>query len=291
MKNQLILLGAAALMLSACDLLSNPDTPHVVRLADPPHKAEAVKYVISEEKPIKTIELTESGEYIVEQTESFDTPGTPEDEVITGTYGVDPTAFKLEGFGEMKVAPHTRADADDEFDITITIKSGKVYKLLARRYKSRFSGDFADNLCRTWKPKETLLQVMGGEVPTDLGVGCLYKDGCNIPVIVEDLKERGISITEDLSAYKVKTLTLTKNGTIKIEFEGAKPYYGEWNPDLQTGNFTYEFQASKGNSIINGSGSGNVSFNKNDELVFLIQGVINADKKYAAKTTITFVAL
>lgn len=286
--HRILLAGMAVALLAACDQLSNPDTPHVVTLPDPAFKGVAEKYVIYGAVPFKTIELTESGDYIAVQTEKFDQPGEKLDKTHVGTYTGSDHKFFLKGLGEL-VVNETRAATE----LILTLDDGTVIRMLANVEEDSLTGSFADNLCRTWKPKETLIQVMGDEVATSLGVGRVFP-GCDPSAIVAYLRENDMKIEDDLSGYKVETISLTAKGTVKIVFAGAEPFIGEWEPDLATGELSYNFGDDNTYEVISeyGTGKGSLSFNDKDELVIILDAVITAtDKKYAAKVTLTLQAV
>ena len=119
--HRILLAGMAVALLAACDQLSNPDTPHVVTLPDPAFKGVAEKYVIYGAVPFKTIELTESGDYIAVQTEKFDQPGEKLDKTHVGTYTGSDHKFFLKGLGEL-VVNETRAATE----LILTLDDGTV---------------------------------------------------------------------------------------------------------------------------------------------------------------------
>lgn len=279
-----IFAAAALVILAACNQ-TGADKTHSVSLPEPSHKEDAAKLMIEGERPFRSIELTESGTYIAEQTTALDGSGKPEESTKVGTFSGEKGHYKLAGLGDLAVIS-TRAD----FELNLTLPDGTVIRMQADAYgKEPLSGELAASLCRTWIPRETLIQVMGNEVPTSLGVGRVF-EGCDLPGIAKYLKDSGIAITETMQGYTVKTINLTAEGTICITFDAADPYVGEWNPDMLTGQFTYQFEGDSGNALINAVGSGALSFTDADELLFVLDAKIQADKVYAAKSTITLVA-
>ena len=286
--HRILFAGVVAALFASCDL-SNPDTPHVVTLPTPEFKGVAEKYMIEGAVPFKSLELTEAGEYIAQQTEKPGQPGQKEEKTLTGTYTGSDHHFLLKDLGDLQII-----NARAATELILTLPDGTVIRMLANVDHDTLTGSFADNLCRTWKPKETLIQVMGDELPTSLGVGRVFP-GCDPGAIAEYLKENGLEITEDLSPYKVKTITLTAKGTVKIVFEGVEPFVGEWDPDLATGEVTYECGDDYNTyEVISeyGTGKGSLSFNNKDELLLVLDAVITTkSKKYAAKLTLTLEAV
>lgn len=285
---RILLAGIAVALFASCEL-SNPDTPHVVSLPDPPFKGVAEKFMIQGQIPFKSLELTESGDYIALQTEIPGHPGEKIEKTLTGSYTGSDNHFNLKGLGDLKIID-TRAATE----LVLTLEDGTVIRMIADMDGDTLTGTFADNLCRTWKPKETLIQVMGDEVPTSLGVGRVFP-GCDPAVVAAYLKDNGLEVTEDFSGYKVLTISLTAKGTIKVVFEGVEPFVGEWDPNLATGDFSYDFdEEDYSYEVISeyGTGKGSLSFTSKDELLFVLDAVIvTTEKKYAAKLTLTLEAV
>lgn len=152
----LALVAATAAMapLSSCSSDDNDDNNNGGGNTElPKYAALAAQYIIDDEQAaVRSIELTESGRYLVEMSPSYS--GAPkraagdDNGMYYGTYttGEDNMTFTLEGFGTLKL--------NDDGTITITQdKSGRTWKYRVTITKSKNLSSVELRLCRTWTVK------------------------------------------------------------------------------------------------------------------------------------------
>lgn len=184
----LALLAATVAMapLSSCSSDDNDDNNNGGNTELPKYAALAAQYIIDDEQAaVKSIELTESGRYLVEMNRSYS--GAPkraagnDNGMYYGTYtaSADHLTFTLEGFGTMKV--------NDNGTVTITSdKTGGTATWKATAKKGELQASKGKGLCRTWTVKTIRMYAkVGNRTGFDVTANSL-------PELYLKLKEKGI---------------------------------------------------------------------------------------------------
>ena len=261
-KVLLFFVAAAALVLSAsCN--KGGDNKEVV-LPAAKFSAEAKKLELdlksNKNSGIKSIELTESGRYIVCEQDFETNPlavkavAEPNYRYKHGTYKVkDVNVYELTGYATITINGDEKGG---QIDIHINGESAPIsvtYKV-ADKYPAN---DFYTTIARAWNVDKTDISVkFDGKA-----VG-FVKDGCNIPAILKELEQKAnVDLKdEDFAGYEVSEINFTMSQTIEIAFTGKDPVAGPITI-FQDGKVSYKLQGSNGVEILSGSATGEFNLN------------------------------
>lgn len=165
----MLALVVAVSFASCSDDDDDEKTNQATNIETPAYESVSALYQItSENSNIKSIELTESGEYIIITNSSstaakraslqkknkkwFIGKALPktrasEDNIIYGKYTkISDTEFNLEGWGTITIT----GSADNAVSIVVTPTNGEAYTLTAARKTQNASSTLTTQLCRTW---------------------------------------------------------------------------------------------------------------------------------------------
>lgn len=236
-------------------------------------KAEApvLKSVTDEEFAMTTLELTESGNYVIEITPTDEETTDGKSDFLFGTYDkLDATdkdaTYKLENFGELTVI----SKKDGKVSAVLTVNENAITSSGAKKMRKApsvfdFTGSIVvgqnasasvrfGNLCRTWSIQKTELTVkVDGKL-----VPAYHRPGFNLHEIIETLNRYDIEVKETSEYLKnpnkyVTGLMLTAAGSYIITYADGSCDYGTYNLNLSTNDFTYSWKdSSMGTSFENG---------------------------------------
>lgn len=269
MKKHLILLSALLLMmplaLASCssDDDNNSAALQPVTLTSPEHKDDAVKMNFTEEtivenKIIKSIELTESGKFLVTyslagaKTRSSETPL-----YLMGEYVKNGASITLSGFGTIEV----NGEQGPSAAVTIKVGDSEV-NVPATLTKNQAEQPMDIYLCRTWTVEKTRLLIGAASVQQDF-------NGCNIYEVVEFVKSKGMAISDKFSSQKVvRGVTFTSANTFLVNYADNSYDVGTWSwnggvptAELQAGDITYSWNGEDmGNSLMKSNSQASVAF-------------------------------
>ena len=238
---------------SSCS--SSDDNDGEGQLDTPQYAADAAKYEITDESSeVKSIELTESGQYIVIMNNAgrnskqavglHKIPATltraPSEYVgmYYGNYTKDANGYYiLEDFGTVRI---NKDDNGSVASVTIhSNKSGNEWTCPARLYpKTNENNPLTDKICRTWNFKSVRYCVkLNGKTYLDY-TASNYKDlAIKIKEWVKSLPDEEDGWTdedeqeynqmiEQADAYKLKQFIFSKSGTILIKRDGTESLGG-----------------------------------------------------------------
>ena len=264
----LSLICVASLTFISCGDDNNGGGSEVVaNLPTPIYQDEAKKIKItSDDSRIKSIEMTEAGDYIIEWKEAAprNVRGVKyADSNSTFTFGkftIEGDLYKLAGFGLLDIFQNGL-----NIDLNITPEDGsEAYTLNGQEDNSGNSPSLmTNNLCRTWKVETTQITVLYD------GINVGYRNsGFDLYGIVTYLKGKGIKMNDNFTEGKqVAKVYFTFAGTYCISYEDGSADYGTWS--LNDTNFDYLWSAADmGNSLE--EGKANISFEGN-KLVLTIR--------------------
>ncbi|MBQ9356774.1 MAG: hypothetical protein IJT98_05750 [Prevotella sp.] len=226
-----------------------------ITLKSPSHSVDAklIKFIGTKvgDKIIESIELTESGKYLVTyREENAATRGLSDLLYLFGTYTGSGTSFQLSGFGNISIsgdnvnANVTLTVGSVEVTVPVTISMAEAESLMATY------------LCRTWTVTNTRLRY-----PTSSGA-VLAKDfpgECNLKTLVDFAREY-VDIKDSFNPDKiVKGVTFTTIKSFLINYADDTYDVGSWSWDgtpsveLQTASMTYHWNSDDmGASFMNG---------------------------------------
>lgn len=292
---------------SSCS--SSDDNDGDGQLETPKYAADAAKYEITDaSSEVKSIELTESGQYIVimnnggrnaKQTiGSHKIPATltrATSEYVGMYYGnytkTDNGYYLLQDFGTVRI---NKDDNGSVASVTIhSNKSGNEWTCPARLYpKTNTNNPLTDKICRTWNFKSVRYCVKNGKAYFDYTASS-YKE------LAVKMKEWAKShpdeedgwtdedeqeynqLIEQADAYQLKQCIFSKSGTILIKIEGTESIGGmAWR---WADNNSNEIQAWLGDYDYNG----NDEPDENEWSHELFFGA-GSDVQVGGKTTATF---
>ena len=254
-------MAAALFSLAACNKDNgNNGSDDNGGLVAPVNAKNAIKINLADnELNLKSIELTESGKYIL----AFADPvkATIVFRYKTGVYTVNGQTFNLKGYGTAEIHDDYVVVKPDGYptSIKVNLSKGDVYP----------DTGIYNTLARTWKVDNVRMSVvLNGNTIT------VTKNGCDLPAIAAELKQKGVNVNEQLVAgYVVQDVIFTRAKTFAIEFTGKDPYVGQYNLS-SNGSFSYDFQVP-GNDIINGSSTGQATFdNETKQMVVTINATV-----------------
>jgi len=276
MKNILKIAAIAALSLFAlsCDKEKKEDVVDEGTFTTPVMKDYAKKVEISESAcPVKSIELTESGYYVIKEIVTRAT----KEEYYFGKYTVSGNTYTLSGYGTV-----TLEGSGSSLKFTVNKSSGENYTGTGSS-KTGSTSSIGDKLFRTWTISKTRVSISDGvKANADF-------NGCNLGEIANFIANQGISISdkESLQGVSVTSVTLTSAGSYILAYSNNRTDVGTCNySSLSSGSFTYSWDSSTmGYSFENGKGS--VAFENGMCLLTLNADIKNSSKTY--KTSVVFV--
>ena len=267
MKKLVYIATMLAAVVAAASCKKSNDTTEALKLEAPAMATSAVKLDLpTNNLSIKTIEFTEAGKYLL--TIRKEDPvavkaGTGNYEFKSGTYTVSGTTYTLNGYGTVNVSGNT---------VTVTPNQGTAVTVTATPVNPLPDSDFYVTLARTWKVDNVRMSVnLNGNAVT------VTKQGCDLPAIANELKQKGVSInTDTVAGFVVKDIIFTRSKTFAVEFTGKNPLVGDFQIS-NDGAFSYAFNGNQGNDIINGSASGTVQWIAEDQqLLFTISAAVTS---------------
>lgn len=229
-------------------------------------EAPIIKSALDEEFAMTTLELTESGNYVIEITPTDEETTDGKSDFLFGTYDkLKDATYKLENFGELTVI----SKKDGKVSAVLTVNENAITSSGAKKMRKApsvfdFTGSIVvgqnasasvrfGNLCRTWSIQKTELTVKVD------GKNVAYRDaGFNLHEIIKTLNGKGIEVEETAEYLKnpnkyVTGLMLTAAGSYIITYADGSCDYGTYNLNLSTNDFTYSWKdSSMGTSFENG---------------------------------------
>lgn len=277
MKKNLLLIAlcfVASMTFVACgnDDDGGSSTPATSKLPTPIYQDEATKIEITSiDTEIKSIELTETGTYIIEWRDDVKphVKGVKYSEANSGfTFGnftIEGDLFKLIGFGILQIVEN-----GVNVDLNITSEDGESYNLTGHETASgNQSSDLTNNLCRSWKVEKTRLVVDYD------GIKLAHeRQDFDLYAFVTYLKGKGIKIKDDFAqGKKAVNVFFTFAGTYCITYEDGSVDYGTWSLSQSTFKYTWKGE-EMGNSLEDGSAT--ISFD-NNKLLLTIKAKFTED--------------
>jgi len=227
-----------------------------VTLPAPAYKADATKINFSDTpivdaRNIESLELTESGDYIVTYTPALASRGAAGKSYLTGSYtkGSGTGTYVLSGFTTVVIVKdvktyvvHFKTDGDD-VEGTGTEAPTETESIAT------------DNLCRTWTITKTELKLELKDAPA---VGRVFSGTFNVNEVVEYANSNGASIEPPKESLIIKNLKFSKHKTYEINYESGRQDVGEWswaNVTTQTLKYNWDDPDAMGNEWESGRGS------------------------------------
>ena len=276
MKRIIALLFIAVLAVAAVTSCRKDDSvkENIVVLETPAYAQIAAKYTFDEpvavgEALVKSIEFTESGYAIITKL----VPVTKADiEYVEVTeivpYSVsEQGTYQVESVGEVVPAEGSLVIAEQSYPATVEVASEEV--------------DNTD-IYRTWTVDAVDISVRkDGE---SVGIGKVFRHG-NLDLIADWVIEKGYDIS-DIDGYNIVDVTLTKLGTLLVNFEKSEPFTASIT--IKDGAFSY-YSNQIGNFLLNAEATGTVEI-KNGKCKLAIAGSAeNNGNKYRTTVTLTLV--
>ena len=264
MKKVLLFCAAAAALVLSASCNKGGDNKEVV-LPAAKFSTEAKKLVLdlkSDKNPgIQSIELTESGRYIVCEQVFAPAPlsvkavAEPSYQYKHGTYTVkNVNVYELTGYATITIGGDENGG---QIDIHINGESApvSVTYTVADKYPAN---DFYTTIARAWKVDKTDISV-NFDGKSAVGV---VKNGCDIPAILKELEEKAnVDLKdEDFTGYVVSEINFTMSKTIEIAFTGKDPVAGALALS-ENGSLSYELSGSNGVEVLSGKASGKFDLN------------------------------
>lgn len=294
MKKFFIILAAAALLVPAVSSCNKDNTPKTApssikapALAEFQTKLEFSKeegkalIVPKDEVSITSIELTKSGKFIVEKK-----PLEGKEFIEIGKYQVASKAsvgsYTLDGIGTIKIEQDGAS-----FKVTLSANGETSEAVATEVSNSNPSGAFALAF-QDWKVNNTTINVSGSGIPAVSGT---YQ-GCDIPKIAKDIKDKGISVDERIYAaldgFVIKSISLTEFNTFAISFTGKDPFVGKVSGfNAADGTFNYKFDYYANNLVV--AADAKVAlFWKTASLGLTIEGNVNYNDDKTYKASVSF---
>ena len=166
---------------------------------------------------LKSIELSESGRYIVLLQPSVKAVASSDNHVIYGTYTYTNGTFNLDGFGHVTIN-------GTQVSITLETAGGSPVTASATIKPTTTSDTPHDNLCRNWKVGKIIIGLSGGSFGA-AGIEKVFNNGINMDQICTWMDDNNITISEEnretLLKYTVKEVCVTGAGSIAISFSQA----------------------------------------------------------------------
>ena len=276
MKRIIALLFIAALAAAAITSCRKDDSvkEDVIVLEEPAFAQNAAKYTFVEpvtvgESLVKSIEFTESGYAIITKLVSVtkaDIEYVEVTEIVPYSVSEQGT-YQVESVGEVIPAEGSLVIAEQSYPATVEVASEEV--------------DNTD-IYRTWTVEAVDISVRkDGE---SVGVGKIFRHG-NLDLIADWVIEKGYDIS-DIEGYNIVDVTLTKLGTLLVNFEESEPFTASIT--IKDGEFSY-YSNQIGNSFLNAEATGTVEV-KNGKCKLAIAGSAeNNGNKYRTTVTLTLV--
>ena len=262
MKKSFLFLALSALIIPAFIACNKDDKGEEETTFEAPKYQQEAQRITFEKGDIKSLELTESGTYILER-------------VITkalniaydlGSYTLKGNVYTLNGFGTVELEK-TGSDVKATFR-----ENGKDATTADGKAANKSTGN--TKLYRTWIVENVRFTVRGGS----LGYGGIVYtsevgEGCNLEKIAAEVnKEVTIDVTKYVG-YSIKDIIFSASGTFVIEFTGESPYVGTYN--LSSNKVNYEFTVG-GSDLFNAKGTGEISF-VNGRCVLTLEGKFSVE--------------
>ena len=268
-------------------------------------EAPIIKSALDEEFAMTTLELTESGNYVIEITPIKENSTDVKPEFITGTFekaeatDKDET-YKLENFGELTVINRNGNKITAQLSVNENaITSSGTKKMRKAPSVIDFIGSIVvgqnasasvrfGNLCRTWSIQKSELTVKVD------GKNVAYRGaGFDLHKIIETLNGKGIEVEETAEYLKnpnkyVTGLMLTAAGSYIITYADGSCDYGTYNLNLSTNDFTYSWKdSSMGTSFENGKAI--LTWKDGAYVLSINTGFTYKNKSYTSETSLWFV--
>lgn len=260
------------------------DDTYVAKAVETPEYADAIKVVdlskvatpVTTKKGdiVKSIEFTESG-YAIITKESTKADSDVTTTVTTYTFAAG--VYKVAGFGDIKI---------DGAKITITAASGNDAPAEDVEVEATVTTPSAANsdFYSSWKIYSTNVVVNGEGVKVDhIFEGSKAASLYEMAKYINEKKQ--VIEADDFKGYVIESVTLTKNGTFLVKFQGADPYVGDFS--LSGNKFSYKLDV-EGNFALNAEANGTINIDKDSNLCILD---INGSFKYNNDSYTTKVTL
>lgn len=167
---------------------------------------------------IKSVELTESGYYLIEGTNGAmsGTRAIKADGFAMGTYTKNGDTYNLEGVGTMTI----KHKGGNEYEVTITTDGGQV-TLNANKKEDVAKGSGTEFLCRTWvidhasltyKPAGKKAFTISGRIPSEMAQE-LAENKYKL-----ETEEYNDLLENIQGLFDIKNLTFSKAGTYLVTY-------------------------------------------------------------------------
>lgn len=298
MKKILFAIACVAAIAVSCN---KPENNKQAKLEVPQNKSyhasftlddKAFEPAVSDGKVPLTIEITSGGKFLLgfRDTDAIKPESAP---LIykSGEYDVvvtkAPSAnldFTFAMYGHLLIKQEA---GNGKWDVEYKNPNGSSYSGAAILTSDKLSGTLADNLCRSWKPKEIILSASGGDMTSAI-VG--KKFSANVSEIVAYLKEKGIKVDNSYTKYSLESIDYTETGMLIINFKdfAISPFVGNFTlNESKDENIAYNFDLSwEDNPVIPVSGNGTVTVTDTQMTLYTESDVVIKGKTYHISVTI-----
>lgn len=186
--------------------------------------------------------------------------------------------FEFPRYGKLTV----KEGSANNWTLEYTTAKGETYEGAALLTGDVVTGELAESICRSWKPRELIVSASGGNI-TNAIVG--KKFSADIYEIINYLKDNGMNINaEDYKKYSLESIDYTEGGKLFINFKdfAISPFVGNFSlKESQDENLTYDFSLSwEDNPVIPVSGVGSVTVIDSQMTLYTESDAIVGGKTY-----------
>ena len=262
MKKNFLFLALSALIIPAFIACNKDDKGEEETTFEAPKYQQEAQRITFEKGDFKSLELTESGTYILERVITKTLNITYD----LGTYTLKGNVYTLNGFGTVELEK-TGSDVKATFK-----ENGKDATTAEGKAANKSTGN--SNLYRTWIVENVRFIVSGGTLG-DAGIVYTSKvgEGCDLEKIAAEVNKKVTIDVSEYVGYSIKDIIFTASGTFLIEFTGEDPYIGQYN--LSSNKVNYEFTVG-GSDLFNTKGTGAITF-KNGRCVLTLNGKFSVE--------------
>ena len=284
MKKTLMLACLAAMLLPLASCNKNNDPQKAKTPATPAAFTQYAQKLEIKDKnndlAIESIEFTEAGRYLI--ASRVITKANDNEELVytSGSYQVNGNTYTLNGFGTVVI---------NGSQVTITPEGESPVTVEATSVAPQETTELTTSICKVWKVDKVDVNISGGEIK-ESAAGVMLTT-CNLYQIVNQLNSNyGLNIDpEPVKGMEVKCISITRQGTLIIEFTDSQfqPIVADY--ELSGNSFEYEFAGTQeGNAVFNSHAKGSVNPKSDGSLWLEITATVESDgKNYQG--TVTFV--
>ena len=298
MKRIFIIALCALFAVAGC---TKPEKGSDSKMPLPKNKAYHASFTLNDTKfdrPIKkgdipkTIELTSGGKFLLGflDTDAIEPEKAPL-AYKSGIYKVLESKaisagliFEFPKYGTLTV----KEGSGNNWTLEYTTAEGEAYEGAALLSGDVVTGELAESICRSWKPRDFIVSASGGNIKNAI-VG--KKFSADLYEIINYLRDNGVNINAaDYEKYSLESIDYTENGMLFINFKdfAIAPFVGDFSLDeSKDDNLHYDFSLSwEDNPVIPVTGVGSVTVIDSQMTLYTESDAVVSGKTYHISVSI-----